>query len=103
MTVFAVAVGRQGYSFPGQEESDPVPNRRKPEESNRNGPIERRRQARGDVDSMDWETIVLRRVERHVESLAAAPNSPLDPPGEPGWEEGVLIALRRRMRDLKAE
>jgi len=103
VTVFAVAVGGQGYSSFGQEESDPVPNRRKPEEPNCSARVERRRQARGDVDSMDWETIALRRVERRVESLAAAPDSPLDPPGEAGWEEGVLIALRRRMRDLKAE
>jgi hypothetical protein len=52
---------------------------------------------------MDWETIALRRVERHVESLAVDPSSPSDPPGGSGWEERVLIALRHRIRELKPE
>jgi hypothetical protein len=53
--------------------------------------------------STDWETIVLKRVERHVESLSRDPNSALDPTNEPGWEAAALLALRRRIRDLKAE
>lgn len=80
-----------------------MPNRKKPEKLNRNAPVERRVRPRGDEVSTDWETIVLKRVERHVESLAADPNSPIDPPNAPGWEEAALLALQRRIRDLKAE
>ena len=72
-------------------------------ESNRDAPIERRQQARGDVDSMDWETKVVKRVERHIESLSDDANWPLDSQNESGWEEASLLALRRRIQDLKSE
>jgi hypothetical protein len=101
VTAVAVAVGRQGYAFPGSGESEPVPNQKKPTESNCDAPVERRGQSRGEVGSTDWETIVLKRVERHVESLSGDPNSQLDALNESGWEEAALLALRRRIRDLK--
>jgi hypothetical protein len=80
-----------------------VPSQKKPAEANGDVPVERRGQPRGDVGSTDWETIVLKRVERHVESLSAGASSPQDSIDQPGWEETALLALRRRIRDLKAE
>ena len=101
VTAVAVAVGAQGYSSLGSGESAPVPKQQKPTESNRDAPVERRGQARGEAGSTDWETIVLKRVERHVESLSDDSNTQLDAPNESGWEEAALLALRRRIRDLK--
>ena len=101
MTAVAVTVGGQDYSAFGPGESEPVPKQKKPTESNRDAPVERRGQSRGEVGSTDWETIVLKRVERHVESLSGDPNSQLDARNESGWEEAALLALRRRIRDLK--
>ena len=80
-----------------------MPMQKKPTESNRDAPVERRGQPRGDVGATDWETIVLKRVERHVESLSGDTNSPSHTPNQSGWEEAALLALRRRIRDLKAE
>ena len=80
-----------------------MPNQKKPTESNRDAPVERRGQPRGKGGGTDWETIVLKRVERHVESLSGDRGAPVDPLNEPGWEEAALLALRRRIRDLKAE
>ena len=65
--------------------------------------IERRGQPRNEGASTDWETIVLKRVTRHVESLSSNPSNPSEAPAEPGWEESALLALRRRIRDLKAD
>jgi hypothetical protein len=78
-----------------------MPDRPKPEPANRDARIERRRQPRTEADSSDWETIALRRVARHVESLSHGPDSPADPLHDRGWEEAALQALRRRIRDLK--
>jgi hypothetical protein len=78
-----------------------VPKQQKPAESSRDAPVERRGQPRGEVGSTDWETIVLKRVERHVESLSGGPGAQQDPLSESGWEETALLALRRRIRDLK--
>lgn len=72
-------------------------------EANSDTPVERRGQPRGDVAATDWETIVLKRVERHVESLSGDTDSQSDTPNQSGWEEAALLALRRRIRDLKAE
>ena len=80
-----------------------MPKQKKPMESNRDAPVERRGQPRGDMGATDWETIVLKRVERHVESLSGDTNSCVDIPNQPGWEEAALLALRRRIRDLKTE
>jgi len=80
-----------------------MPKRQRPEESTRGAPVERRLQPRGDVDSMDWETKVVRRVERHVELLLPDSNSQVDTLNELGWEEASLLALRRRIEDLKSE
>jgi hypothetical protein len=55
------------------------------------------------MGATDWETIVLKRVERHVESLSGDTNSCVDTPNPSGWEEAALLALRRRIRDLKAD
>lgn len=99
----SVALSGQGYSEVCPGGSDPVPNQKKPTESSRDAPVERRGQPRGDMESTDWETIVLKRVERHVESLSAGADAQQDPQNEPGWEETALLALRRRIRDLKAE
>lgn len=101
MTAVAVAVGAQGYSSLGSGESEPVPKQQKPTESICDAPVERRGQSRGDVGSTDWETIVLKRVERHVESLSADSDSQADALNESGWEQAALLALRRRIRDLK--
>jgi hypothetical protein len=51
---------------------------------------------------MDWETIALKRVESRVESLSGVPGSAGGALNQVGWEEAVLHALRRRLRDLKA-
>jgi hypothetical protein len=103
--VNAVSVALAGRSYPDRclGGSDPVPSQKKPAESNGDVPVERRGQPRGDVGSTDWETIVLKRVERHVESLSADAGSSQDSMDPPGWEETALLALRRRIRDLKAE
>jgi hypothetical protein len=52
---------------------------------------------------MGWETKVLKRVERHVESLTVSPTSGSDALNEVGWEEASLLALRRRVADLHSE
>jgi hypothetical protein len=52
---------------------------------------------------MDWETKVVKRVERHVESLLVNPDSPVDTLDELGWEEASLLALQRRIGNLKPE
>jgi hypothetical protein len=78
-----------------------VPKQNKPTESNGDTPVERRGQPREDVGSPNWETIVLKRVERHVESLSRDTSSCVDTPNPSGWEEAALLALRRRIRDLK--
>ncbi len=101
VTAVAVAAGGNGYSSLGSGESKPVPKQKMPTESNRDAPVERRGQSRGDAGSPDWETIVLKRVERHVESLSGDTDSQLDTGNESGWEEAALLALRRRIRDLK--
>jgi hypothetical protein len=85
-----------------KRESGPVPKQKKLTESNPDAPVERRGQPREDVGSTDWETIVLKRVERHVESLSVDTRSCVDAPN-PSGEEAALHALRRRIRDLKAE
>ena len=74
-----------------------MPSRRKPDELGHDAPIERRRQPRGNVDTMDWEAKVLKRVERHVESLSAKPTSQADTSNGHGWEEASILALRRRV------
>jgi hypothetical protein len=74
-----------------------VPSRQTPDEPNHNAPVERRRQPRGNVDTMDWEAKVLKRVERHVESLSANPTAQVGPLNEHGWEEASILALRRRV------
>lgn len=80
-----------------------MPKQKQPTESNSDALVERRGQPRENVGSTDWETIVLKRVERHVESLSGEPTSCVDAPNQSGWEEAALLALRRRIRDLKAE
>lgn len=47
---------------------------------------------------MDWETKVLRRVERSVESLTGVSPSDEEATGGFGWEEASLRALRRRLK-----
>lgn len=80
-----------------------MPHRQRPSASKQDTSIERRRQPRTGLDSMDWETKVLKRVERHVESLIVSPTSGSDALGEVGWEEASLLALRRRVADLNSE
>lgn len=63
--------------------------------------VERRGQPR-DLDSPpNWETIVLQRMARRVESLSCepAPGAAADEDG--GWEEVALRALRRRIQGLQ--
>jgi len=52
---------------------------------------------------MDWETKVLRRLERHVESLSGNMNSSESTFNELGWEEASVLVLQRRVRDLQSE
>jgi hypothetical protein len=80
-----------------------VPKQIKPTESSRDTLVERRGQPREDVVAADWETIVLKRVERHVESLSSDASSRVDVQNQSGWEEAALLALRRRIRDLKSD
>ena len=80
-----------------------MPKQKKIKEPTCDAPTERRGQPRGDEGATDWETIVLKRVERHVESLSGDTNSCVVAPNPSGWEEAALLALRRRIRDLKAE
>ena len=80
-----------------------MPKQKQPTESDGDALVERRGQPREAVGSTDWETIVLKRVERHVESLSGESPSCVDAPNPSGWEEAALLALRRRIRDLKAE
>ena len=103
VTVVSVALGGQGYSGFCSGGSDPVPSQKKPTESNHDAPVERRGQPREGAGSTDWETIVLKRVERHVKSLSAGANAQQGTQNEAGWEETALLALRRRIRDLKTE
>jgi len=103
VTAVAVVGDGQVYARLGSGGSGPVPKQKNPTASNSDAPIERRGQPRGDGGATDWETIVLKRVERHVESLSGDANSCVDAPNQSGWEEAALLALRRRIRDLKAE
>lgn len=80
-----------------------MPRQRDPEEPARDASTERRHQARDDEDSTNWETIALRRVARHVESLSGDPDSPADPSHDRGWEEAALRALRRRIQGLRSK
>ena len=74
-----------------------MPSRQQPDELDRNAPVERRQQPRGDVDTMDWEAKVLKRVERHVESLSAKSTAQADTSNGHGWEAASILALRRRV------
>ena len=80
-----------------------MPNRHQPEKSNRDPPVDRRLQLRRNVDSMDWETKVLKRVERHVESLSGSPASQSGRLSGFGWEESSLLVLRRRFEAVDTE
>ena len=61
-------------------------------------PVERRQKPRGDSDPMDWETKVIRRLERHVKSLTADPIAPAIPLSDLGWEEVSVRVLQSRVR-----
>lgn len=103
MNGVAVVACGQAYPVLGSRESAPVSHHKKPTTSNRDGSTERRGQARGAGGGADWETIVLKRVERHVESLSPDPAAIQGVAHEASWEDAALLALRRRLRDLKAE
>ena len=64
--------------------------------------VERRRQTRQGVELADWETIALRRVAHRVESLLPGDGSSADPWRDHGWEQAALVALRRRLREMKS-
>ena len=80
-----------------------MPSRPKPDELGHDAPIERRRQPRGNVDTMDWEAKVLKRVERHVESLSAKSTAQADTSNGHGWEAASILALRRRVGHRELE
>jgi hypothetical protein len=80
-----------------------VPSRRKPDESGHDAPVERRQQTRGSVDTMTWEAKVLKRVERHVESLSARQIAQADTSNGHGWEAASILALRRRVGHRELE
>ena len=80
-----------------------VPSKPTSHESNDDLPVERRQNARGDSDPLDWETKVLMRLERHIESLSGNQRSLANPPSELGWEEASVRVLQNRVRDLQSE
>jgi hypothetical protein len=65
--------------------------------------VERRRQSRQNAVPADWETIALQRVAGHVESLLPGDGSSPNPVEAHGWEQAALLALRRRLRQLKSD
>ncbi len=83
-----------------------MPKQKQPTESNRDAPVERREQPRGDVGATDWETIVLKRVERHVESLSGDASSCVDAPNQSGGRKlrsshfGAEFAISRPSRPV---
>lgn len=48
---------------------------------------------------MDWETKVVKRLARHVESLSANPISTATSLSELGWEEVSIRVLQSRVRE----
>jgi hypothetical protein len=64
---------------------------------------DRRDRLRGTLESDSWETIVLRRVARRVESLSGGAESVTGDGQGHGWEEAALLALRRCVRELEPE
>jgi hypothetical protein len=52
---------------------------------------------------MDWEAKVLKRVERHVESLSAKSTAQADTSNGHGWEAASILALRRRVGHRELE
>ena len=77
--------------------------RREPNESGRYAGVERRQRPRHGTEPTDWETIALKRVAHRVQSLSADNDSSLRPSLDHGWEEVAVLALRRRLRELKSE
>ena len=63
--------------------------------------VERRRCPRAEVDSVDWETKVLMRVESHVELLTRGGAVQTPDTRHLDWEKASLVALQRRLRGLK--
>lgn len=61
-------------------------------------PVERRRRSRGDVDPLDWETKVLRRLECRVEALSNDAVPGAQQGSGFGWEETPLRTLLCRVR-----
>ena len=81
-----------------QDEAYAVSNSRGSNESSSAQPVERRQKPREDGDPMDWETKVVQRLERHVKSLTAHPDSPATPLSDLGWEEASVRVLQSRVR-----
>jgi hypothetical protein len=77
--------------------------KQKPDELHRVAIEDRHAPSRDDSDAADWETIVLRRMADRVNSLSGGPDSLADPSRDHGWEQAALLALRRRVRQLKPE
>ncbi|MDQ1241292.1 MAG: hypothetical protein QG550_543 [Pseudomonadota bacterium] len=65
--------------------------------------IERRRQPRDLESPPNWETIVLQRMARRIESLSGEPTPGVTADGDGGWEEAALRALRRRIQGLQSK
>jgi len=84
-------------------QSVPVTVKQKTSEPDQVPVADRRDQQRGSLDSDSWETIVLRRVARRVESLSSDAESATGDPQDHGWEQAALLALRRRVRELEPE
>lgn len=75
--------------------------RREPGASDDGVRVERRRQRRDVETSPDWEMIVLQRMAERVKSLSGEPIPGKSVGSDGNWEEAALLALRRRMNDLK--
>jgi hypothetical protein len=80
-----------------------VPTKNKSHAPPRAQSVERRGELRPDGAATDWETIVLKRVKRHVESLSTDTASSPGTPDASGWEQTALLALRRHIRDRKSD
>jgi len=65
--------------------------------------VERRRQPRDVATPPDWEMIVLQRMAGRVKSLSGEPVPGISMGNDGSWEEAALLALRRRMNDLKSK
>jgi len=64
--------------------------------------IERRRLPRQGIDDMDWETKVLSRMERRLESISLDRESGGEGQAKPTWEEASIGTLMNHMKAVRS-